>query len=41
MKERDAGGGEDHTWYDPRLGGGQLLVAQQEVLKVFAHYALP
>ena len=37
MKERDAGGGEDHTWYDPRLGGGQLQAAQQEDTKVLAH----
>ena len=40
MKERDAGGGEDHTWYDPRLGGGHLLGAQQEALKVLAHNGL-
>ena len=40
MMEREAGGGEDHTWYDPRLGGGHLLGAQQEILKVLAHNGL-
>ena len=36
MKERVAGGGEDHTWYDPRLGGWQLQRTQQETFAVFA-----